>query len=319
MYNRQYLNIINSVDISINESTLKLMSISPMDLLNNKDEVLIEANINMGNIKNQYDKILLRVKELNIKFIKIARDMVKKNEAWLNDAKSYHLDINKLKEFKYEMFPYWNGIRLLAQIEVPKYNKEMNQYLSNSDQQGFYKTYYKSLEFLEDGSLNQNKLRGSDKKIIVNSGLVSQTYNNCIKIIEGYKSLSEKIYAENIELLRTLEMAKNGSIITESIAFDQSVFKSQLTNMLYDTLLEADENTNIKAETPDSIKKDIEKEKKPEITVNKDENEKFKEKKDTSNVIKNYFDFCYKINTVLMSLLEESYKESVKFIDSVRK
>lgn len=324
-----FMDVVTDCERSINESTLSLKSMHPIDIFNINFESLNEA----VSVKT-YKKLMEFIIKANDKFRKVSVEFKKANVDWIRQSKGKD---NGKDPGEFETYPYWDGFSVLEKIELPPMNTAEQEIglLLNNNGIGFKQKYFPKELFKDDGTINKTYFRcGKDideekAKMKINKTNVGQYYDKALKILESQDSVSNKIYSENLELLNALKKIKTVKM-NESYALSMSEFKDEY----YSLLLEADDNgyevnsgdnsnastdatkdTAI-ATTPADIENKIDRKDK---TVNKDDADKNKNANDSNLAIFKYVEICYGIQSARMGVIDEALGNCIKFIQRVRK
>lgn len=316
-YDFEYASLIESIYRDLYECNLLLETVHPIDIINNKEEVLSEAFLNFSRITNTISKISENIMKLFKKFKDMTVKLDKRNDKIIQDFSK--IDVNKLKldDFQYEIFPYWEGYRNISSFDFPKFDENnLSQYTINNGLE--FKERMRNV-FTKDESgniiVNQSYFRGSDKKIIVTKSNAAQVFNNCISICKTRKNITEKINSQISQYMASVSRYANSNTtnqndnadqnktLPESIVFNNSIYKDEY----FDILLEDITTTN-----------DIEKEEKnPYINNNSNQSNKINDTKQIIDAAISYTRICGEITTKMFTILDEAYDNSLKFCNKI--
>ena len=311
MYTLNTYDIISENQYSLLNEYLKLESIHPEDIINNKNEVLHEAIISNIKIKKTIDNIIEALEKSVKKFKDISRELRRKNAEWLANAEQFDLSKTDLSNFKQEIFPYWLSIPSKFNIKIPKFTIEDEMLYDNESE--FMKKYFKDI-IDEEGNVNKNILRGLSnnitEKVVIDAAKVKNSYRQILGLINDIDKLRNKVSRDMVSIINTVKSIRNmTSPINESTLLSNSIFKDEY----FDILLE-------RVVTPDDIEESMgKKDEKNTIDIDKKDNN---ESKETNNQYKNVVSWskmCTHVTTAEMDVLDEAYSDCVKFISAVMK
>lgn len=308
MYILDTYDVISECEKNMLENYLKLESIHPIDIIDNKLMVMHEATLNKVKIRQSLDTIIDTILKTIEKFKSITRDLKTKNSKWLAEAKQFNLNKTDLSNFKFEMFPYWNAIpELYNNIKIPNFSKDdFNIY---NDQLQFMQKYFKNI--IDDNSnVNKNILRGlkngsKKEKILIDYGKAKNIYYQILKMIDDIYKLRDRIAKDATMIVNTVKNIKNmSSPLNESILLEYSIFKDEY----FDIILES-------GITPDDVEKSNDK----KIDINKNDNKLSKSIDEQYKMVVAWCKLCTSVTSAEMDILDEAYGTCVKFINKIMK
>lgn len=319
MYDIEFGNMMESIDKEFYEAKLSLESVHPIDIINNKDSVLTEAITDNKKLMNAFSKIIKVITDLTDKFRRITNKLEFRNRKIVDKYSKFNINgIDIKNDFEYEMFPYWEGYERIKRYHVPRFdNNNLDKYLTNGAEQFKSNDFQRGTFSKEDGSVNANYFRGCDDRGIkekISGNNVKMVYQRCLEIIKTRKQIADKISAENKNII---VVASNGSKIkvpiSESVMMDQSMFKDEYYDILYENILDGALFEDSAATTTDIEKE----EKNGGINNNPEENNKANVNKDLIEAIKVYSNICMQVNSKIMNILDEAYDQSVRFCGKI--
>lgn len=313
MYTLDTYDVIAEAERELLENYLKLESVHPADIINNRAEVLHEAVITKLQISKTLDAIVEAIKAAIKKFRDITRQLKTKNDEWMVNAQKFDLNKADLQNFREEIFPYWIAIpQRFNLIKIPQFT--MVDAELYTDQKEFMNKYFKTIVG-ENGDVNKNLLRGLNanskrEKLPIEYGKVKSIYRDIIRTIGEIIKLRDKVAREMNIIAETVKSVKNmNSPMNESILLNCSIFKDEY----FDILLEG-------AFTPEQAEKEAEqKENGRSINIKPDDNDRSSEVDRMYKAVTAWSKLCSAVTTAEMDILDEAYSECAKFIDKVMK
>ena len=292
---------------------LKLESIHPIDIIENKSDVLHEAIISQLKIRKTLENIIEAIKKAIKKFKDITRELKTKNAEWIRQAETFDLNDANLANFREEVFPYWNSIpSKFNRITIPDFNMR-DEMLYDGDSSEFMKKYFSDI-IDENGDINKNILRGltptsKKEKEPIEYGKAKTAYNRLLDVLKSIYGLRDKITKDADMIAKTVERIRNQTApMNESALLEYSMFKDEY----FDILLEVT--------TPDQIEKEQEAEEKDKkINIDGDGNRKVSEVEKQYKLVAQWSKMCTAVVTAEMDVLDEAYSECIKFISKVMK
>ncbi len=289
-------------------------------------------------VKDFLKNLWERIKEIFLKFQANISRLWTKNAEWIKKYEERILNAD-LKNFKYNIYPYWNGINHIMAVKVPEFNKN-NQGLIESlkNEQTFieenwskYKpinnnNFIDTLKFYFRGASDPKEISGLELKSRL-KGIIEYC-KNADDIIKNIKDDITKIERSIKQAERDTSSASAGSMqdqekksesffsLSEADIPDAKEVKKHQKEMEEKNKQLKDSNNEERKETTEEVKKMKENIKKDTTVNNKDEN-----KKETPR-IKNkildryvlYVRVCQQVLGAKMSILEERYNNYMKML-----
>lgn len=315
MYTLNTYDKIADAEREIYDEYLKLESIHPVDIINNRAEVMHEAVLSRIQINKAIDKIIEAIQASLKKFKDISRELNKRNVEWMESAEKFDFNKADFSNFKYEIFPYWEAIpREFNLIKIPKF--DINESELYTDQNQFMGKYFKNITD-DDGNINKNVLRGLNQnlkeKIPVDYGKAKTIYRYVLPTIKSITELRDKVARDMSKIASTLKSVKNMEApMNESVVLNSSIFKDEY----FDIILEA-------ALTPEKINKEKEKNDNSsddkDVNIKPNDNQKATDLDKMYKAVTSWSKLCSAVTTAEMDILDEAYNECAKFIDKAMK
>lgn len=324
MYYNELMETYTRYERVINESMLKLESIHPRDLINDRQNILIEATIDGAKAKAALDKIIEALNNTLKKFNDLTRKLKTKNTDWEAKAESFNVNSKNLDGFEYEIFPYWTVLNLYN-TPIPDVKRSMQSQLESENGKDFMTQYFSNI-IDDEGNVNKNIFRGitktsSSEKIKIDANKAKTLYPKFINLIKTAYNIRQKVSANGAKIAKTLTDANaDRLVLNESTLLSLSIFK----NEFYEAMLEAaDDNSSNEPITTGDIEKE-DKENDPnnndkKIKVDAEQNKKTKDAKDVKELVKLWSKYCTSVVSAEMDMLDEAYDECVRIVTKIMK
>lgn len=226
----------NKSDLYINECiTLLTEGISLTDI-----EVIQEKVI--SNIKATVQKLIEAIAGIWAKFVQKVTSFVKGDEEYLKKYKDVILG-KPLKEDKYTMYTYWDGMFAIINTKVPAFNYvAMKDSLESEDT--FLKKYFNEFVPKDEGTsyveLAKEKFRGPKKEIDTKQIDMNTLYSFCIdyeKLVDRFKADITQIDRAGKECINIIDKMDTGveesyitgryiySYFTEEYIYEEELIK----------------------------------------------------------------------------------------------
>ena len=303
MYSKEFYSILEETTKEINDAKIKLISIHPEDLINNKESVLTEAVFNKDSIEKSMKKLIDNIKTMVEKFIRMSHKLSVANKHLIDKYSKVKIDSSKLKDFEYEIFPYWDGLDRIKSFNPPQFKEDMVNDLISGGMQ--FKQLFEKGTFNEDGSVNPNFFRGSENKLKVQSGNANMVFSKCLDIIKSREAISNDISSKSKNLSMTSQNVIRNVPITESVILNESIFKEDYLDILFEDAVT----------TTSDIKKEENRQEAEGIDVNSTENSSAKKASDINSAVQKYITIVYGVISTMMSILDEAYDQSIKLCE----
>lgn len=321
MYSKEFYNELDTLEKEYYENKLFLETIHPIDLINNKDQVLIEAAEKAEGMGKTIKSMQEFIKKAIDKFMIITNKLLTDNAKLIEKYKAIKPnEIQVGENFSYGILPYWDGVRNIMAYSTPDYRNEDIALLSSNNGKNYKDEKFSNFNglFDENGSVNSAYFKGGVENIKVNKNNAAAVFKDCLNIIEQRKQISDKIVAETSKINRLrVDASVDLKTIGESALFDMSIFKDEYTELLYESMIAPlFEDSNGDGITTTS---DIEREEKSGVEINKEENTKINDAKQAMEAAKNWSKICYDITAKMMSALDEAYDRSIRYCEKFSK
>lgn len=313
-YKSNLYNTIGENENKLLNEYLKLESVHPINIIDNKSVILHEAVISKLQIKKSLDAIINAIEISLKKFKDISRSLKMKNAEWITQAEKFDLNKADLSNFKEEIFPYWLAIPSKFNIIIPEFTMK-DEALYDGDGSEFMKKYFNNI-IDNNGNINKNILRGISSsgkgKIVIEYGKAKSIYKTLLNMINDIYKLRDKVSKDTVMILNTVKRIKNTNApINESVVLNNSIFKDEY----FDILLEA--------VTPDEIEKNMENNKNDsndkKININRNDNNRSELVDKQYKLVASWSKMCTAVTTAEMDVLDEAYGACVKFITKIMK
>lgn len=296
---------------------LKLESIHPIDIINNKSTVMHEAVVSKLQLKKTLDAIIKAIEFSIKKFKDISRELKKRNADWIEQARKFDLNKADLSDFREEMFPYWMSIpNKFNNVRIPDFTMK-DEALYEGDGTEFMNKYFKDI-IDTDGGVSKNIFRGlssssnKNEKYVIEYGKAKGMYKTLLNMMDDINKLRDKV-AKDMEMISdTVKRVRNmNTPMNESVLLQESIFKDEY----FDILLEAT--------TPDQIEKEMDEDdpnnKDDKIEVKREDNRRAISVDKQYKLVASWSKMCTSVTTAEMDVLDEAYGVCVKFINKVMK
>ena len=309
MYFERFIESLTECEIICNEEAIKVQSIHPQDIISNKEIVLQEAIFSKEKIDVAFQKAREIFMKLTQQMMKITFELKKRNAKWFETVNRFDINKKDLKNFKFEMFNYQEGIKRIEDTPLPKFESvNIQDFSGNAEvfkQNAFKNLYMKDDQGNED--ISKNYFRGSSEKITIDDSKAKMLFPYAVNWLRNYERFTKNIEISNETLNKIVNdvLSTNKVSVTESILLSESIFRDEY----YDILLED-------AVDPSDIEKE-EKNNSNTINSNPEENKQNKEVTDRIEAAKKYWKICSSIQTMKMDIAREIYTVFTDFIDKV--
>lgn len=279
------------IEEDFHDETLKRMKriYSPLMIEN--------AILQEGKIGDFFRNIWDHIKALWQKFMAGVDNVFKSNESWFEKYESTLMNTN-LRDFEWNMIPYWEGNTALERCKIPSFNpldKNQLDYCAEAVSYREYikKTYFQSSKYIDTGDGFTDGLeylfRGGEAKLMSGTEIAS-VLRSCISYCKSFNSVHQKVdqYYKNIE--KCVKYAQTNAVVRSNGPDDNKNVANtndENKNESYTFILEDDKTTT------DSGVKKVEDQAKKVTELNKELLEKRKKEMsdsvDTTNKDKKDF------------------------------
>lgn len=310
MYNQEFYNDLEKINKEIYRSKLLLETVHPEDIINNNEQVLIEAGINFENIERMAAKMLgAIIKGLN-KFTSMTSELLKRNDKVVQSYKKVDTNIINFKDFEYEINDIGSAYNRINSFVIPPFDSKNSDIILNNDGVNFKmgnESKFPNGMFLDNGQVNKTYFDGSSNVIKVNQSNAAAVFKDCLKVLTDRPTITKKITSECRNTVRMAQQLLNTKVpVTESVLLDTSIFKDDYLDILLEDAIT----------TTDAIQKE-QKDQQNGIQTNTNENTAANNINKTREAVVKYTSIIYDIESKIMSALDDLYNQSGKYCAKV--
>lgn len=322
MYSKEFYNELEKVNKEIYENKLILESVHPIDIINGNTEVLMEAAISKEKLDKARKTILEKMMVGVQKFLQVTGMLEKKNAKFIDGYKKIDLNLVNFDNFEYDMPDIKTALNNISSFKFPPFNAADSELILNNNSINYKvggEAKFPQGAFSEDGQVNKAFFNGTvsnseNGKIRINASNAPAMFNACLDLMIKRKDMGNKIASQVRSMKDFSENLLNSAIrgdkietVSESVLFNSSIFKDEYFDILLEDALA----------TPDEIHKENEEKTNGMDTTTKEESRTSSNNDRIADAVIRYSEIVYSIQSVIMSSLDQLYKESGMFCEKV--